>query len=152
LLDNSNVCDFLILKKDFVSQSTFFIFWIDQDETTISSRSSDEVITEYFEIGNTYTIDHDDRYTNEILHDALQLIDSDGKKPSLASVEEITGHMATGSLYHIKCSLTFNGKTVKCLLKVWSRVWLEDPKEKLKVNADCEGVTINGNADDIPSE
>lgn len=93
----------------------------------------------------------DDKVANEILKTHLaRLVSGTGSAVTLVSIKSISQKVVAGTLYEYVGKFKLGGKEVECHVSAWSRPWIEDANEKLKIKAECgeEKVATKGDEEE----
>jgi hypothetical protein len=100
-------------------------------------------------VGGANTIALDDKPANEIINTNLaRLVSGDGSSVTVVSIKSITQKVVAGSLYEYKGTFKVDKKETECTISAWSRPWLDDANEKLKIKAACGSVNLHAKDDD----
>lgn len=91
----------------------------------------------------------DDKTANDIIKAHLtRLVSSTGAAMTVVKITSITQKIVAGTLYEYVGSFKVGAKAADCHITAWSRPWLDDENEKLKIKAECAADTINAKNDD----
>ena len=94
---------------------------------------------EEVKVGDVKEIDVDDQEATKLLTENLARIDTGDLGMILVSKEKVTKQMVSGISYKIYGTFKIADRTLKCVISIWSRVWLDDKNEATKIRAECEG-------------
>lgn len=72
-----------------------------------------------------------------------RLVTGDGEHFSTVSIKNITKQVVAGLKYEVTGTFKMGKNTTDCVVTLWTRSWLEDMNERVKLKADCGGETVN---------
>lgn len=66
-----------------------------------------------------------------------RLVTAGGSSIELVSLKNILRKVVAGWLYEITGTFTLGGHETECLVSIWSRPWLDDPMDQIRLKATC---------------
>lgn len=111
--------------------------------------TTDPSSTAHANVGGNADVPVDDPEVNALLKTNLALlVTGDGTPFELVSITKISKQVVAGLKYTVVGVFKKGGSNTECVVSLWHRAWLDDPKEKLKLKIDCGGEVVYPKGDD----